>query len=74
MVLTASKLRQDVYRILDRVADTGAPVEVTRRGKRIRISLVDAPGKLERLTRRKVLRVEPETIVHMDWSDEWTEK
>ena len=74
MVLTASKLRQDVYRILDRVAETGAPVEVRRRGKRLRISLFGGPGKLSRLPSRKVLRVDRDTIVHMDWSDEWTTK
>ncbi|MBI5508188.1 MAG: type II toxin-antitoxin system prevent-host-death family antitoxin [Deltaproteobacteria bacterium] len=72
MVLTASKLRQDVYRILDRVADTGAPVEVTRRGKRLRISLVEASSKLSRLKRRKILKVPLDEIVRMDWSSEWT--
>jgi len=74
MVLTASKLRQDIYRILDRVAETGVPVEIVRRRRRLKI--VPAEGsarqKTDRLKPRpKVLIGDPQRLVHLDWSKEW---
>ncbi len=72
MVLTASKLREDVYRILDEVLETGVPVEIERGGRRLRI-IADAPqSKLDRLVSRPAAFVgEPDDYVHLDWSDEW---
>ena len=35
--ITASKLRENVYRILDEVLETGIPVEINRRGKKLKI-------------------------------------
>ena len=76
--LTASKLRANVYRVLDQVLETGVPVEIERHGRRLRI--VPTPGrraagrnKLERLSGkgRRYLRCAPEALVHIDWSREW---
>jgi len=72
MAITASKLRTDVYRILDEVLDTGTPMEITRRGRTLRIVPGDPGDRLSRLaTRPRYLRVDPEEIVHLDWSAEW---
>ena len=71
MTLTASKLRANIYRILDEVLETGVPVEVERKGRAVRIVPVDPPSKLERLTQRDYLRCDPDAIVHLDWSGEW---
>jgi hypothetical protein len=74
MVLTASKLRQDIYRILDRVAETGVPVEIVGRRRRLKIVAADgsAPRKIQRLkVRPKVLIGDPQRLVHVDWSKEW---
>jgi len=72
--VTASKLRENIYKILDQVLESGAPVEIERRGRKLRIVPVDeAP-------RRKLERLEPhpdaivgdaEELVHLDWSAEW---
>jgi hypothetical protein len=35
--LTASKLRANIYRVLDQVLETGVPVEIERHGRRLRI-------------------------------------
>jgi hypothetical protein len=74
--LTASKLRANVYRVLDQVLETGVPVEIERHGRRLRIiaetsGKTAAPGKLTRLKPRKLLRGDPEALVHVDWSREW---
>lgn len=72
MALSASKLRENIYRILDRVLDTGKPVEVVRRGKRLKIIPAEPKDKLANLVKRpEYLRCDPEEIVHLDWSKEW---
>ena len=73
---TASKLRANVYRVLDQVLETGVPVEIERHGRRLRI-VADrsvrgpAPSKLTRLKARPYLTAAPDTLVHVDWSRQW---
>ena len=74
MALTASKLRENIYRILDQVAETGVPVEIVRGRRRLKIVPAEesAPSKVGRLKARpKVLVGDPQRLVHMDWSKEW---
>lgn len=74
MKITASKLRENIYRVLDQVVETGVPVEIERRGRRLKIIPADEPtrGKLDRLEPRPDAIVgDPEDLVHLDWSSEW---
>lgn len=72
MPLTASKLRENIYRILDQVLDTGVPIEIERRGKLLKIVAVESPAKLDNLVERPdFLQCDPEDIVHLDWLEEW---
>jgi antitoxin (DNA-binding transcriptional repressor) of toxin-antitoxin stability system len=72
MALTASELREDVYRILDQILETGVPVEIERRGQLLKIVPVEARKKLDNLTERpEFLRCDPEEIVSLDWPGEW---
>ena len=71
MRLTASRLRQDIYRILDQVIESGVPVEIERRGRILRIVPPEATSKLDSLRPRDYLNADPEEIVHVDWSDTW---
>jgi prevent-host-death family protein len=72
MTVTASKLRGNIYRLLDEVLETGVPIEVERRGRILRIVPAEPPDKLGRLVRRDdFLRCDPDEIVHVDWSGEW---
>lgn len=72
MILSASRLRADIYRILDEVLKTGEPVEVDRGGKRLRIAAVDPPGRLARLGQHTdAVAGDPEDLVHLDWTEEW---
>ena len=73
MKITASKLRENIYGILDQVLETGTPVEVVRKGKVLKIVPEQKPDKLSRLKKRKCIVGDPEDLVHMDWSSEWTE-
>lgn len=71
MPLKASSLREDIYRILDQVLETGVPVEIERRGKILKIVPAEPRSKLENLEARPYLLSDPEDLVHMDWSVEW---
>ena len=71
--ISASKLRENIYNILDEVLDTGTPVEVIRRGKVIRLVPAQKPSKLSRLKKRAYALQDPESIVHLDWLQEWSE-
>lgn len=69
---SVTRLRADLYRVLDEVLRTGIPVEVERGGRTLRISPVDRGERLARLEPHPdYLRVDPDSIVHLDWSGEW---
>jgi len=73
MAMTASALRRDIYRILDRVLDTGEPVIIERNGRRVRISAEEVPSRLDALVRRPDVVVgDSDDFVELDWSDEWS--
>ena len=73
MILTASKLRENVYRVLDRILETGEPVEIERNGRRLRIVADQPASKLDRLlTRPNVVVGDSEDLVELDWSGEWS--
>lgn len=55
--VTASQLRQDVYRLLDHVLETGEPLEIRRKGKILRV-VPDSPS-----TRLDLIRPNLELIV-----------
>jgi hypothetical protein len=75
MKLTASKLRENIYKILDEVLETGVPVEIERKNRILRLVPVDpspGQGKLEKLVEHQgFLLSDPEDLVHLDWSGEW---
>jgi len=72
MVMTPSQLRANIYRVLDQVLETGVPVEVERRGKRLKIVSTEPRSKLDNLEPHpEYLMGDPEDIVHMDWSIYW---
>lgn len=73
MPITASKLRENVYRILDEAIETGKPVEVVRKGAVLTIVPPKRVSKLANLKKRPGLCCDPDDIVSIDWSKEWSE-
>jgi len=73
MRVTASRLRENVYRILDEAIETGVPVEVVRKGVVLRIVPEKPKSKLDGLKKRNVFVGDPDDIIGMDWSSEWSE-
>lgn len=69
---SVSALRANLYRLLDRVLDTGRAVEVERRGERLKIVRSEKRSRLSTL--RPIpgyLAVEAEELLGLDWSEEW---
>ena len=71
MKISASKLRNDIYNILDKVLEEGITVQILRKGRVIKIVPDKKPKKLARLKKRECLNTAPESLVHLDWSGEW---
>ena len=73
MSITASKLREDIYKILDQAIETGQPVKITRKGTVLHIVPEKRASKLKNLTVRTVFLGDSDEIATMDWSREWSE-
>jgi hypothetical protein len=72
MLLTASKLRENIYRILDHALETGEVIEIERNGRRLRIVPDEPRKRIDTLVERpEVVVGDCEDFVHMDWSAEW---
>jgi hypothetical protein len=69
---SVSALRANLYRLLDAVLETGSPVEVERRGERLKIVRSERRSRLA-LVRpaHGYLAVEADELLGLDWSDEW---
>lgn len=70
--MKATKLRQNIFQVLDQVLETGVPVEVERNGKKLKIVAVERPSKLDGLQPHPGTVIgDPEDLVHLDWFREW---
>ena len=65
MPLTATDLRKDLFRVLDR-AMHGEAVEIVYKGSKLRLTSQTGESKLARAVRRHALLVAPESIVESD--------
>ena len=73
MRVTASKLRSDIYNILDETLKTGVPVEVVRKGRILKIVPEAKPDKLSRLKKRNYFVGDSDDVLRIDWLKEWSE-
>ena len=71
MAISGTKLRENVYRVLDEALETGKPLEIRRKGRTLHLVPDGTGSRLDGLRKRPTLRGQPDEIVHMDWSSEW---
>ncbi|MFP4564525.1 MAG: type II toxin-antitoxin system Phd/YefM family antitoxin [Spirochaetia bacterium] len=71
MKTTATDLRGNLYRYLDRVIENGEIIEIERKGRIVQITAVPRPSKLDNLKRRDTIVGDPEGIIDTDWSGIW---
>lgn len=78
MAITATKLRSDLYRVIDDVIRKGVPVEVELRGKKVRIVPAEPRDKLANLVKRSGVIVgdagrlaQVKTFDEAKWRKKW---
>jgi antitoxin (DNA-binding transcriptional repressor) of toxin-antitoxin stability system len=65
MQLTATDLRKDLFRVLDR-AMQGEAVEIVYKGSKLRLTPQTGESRLARAVRRHALLVPPQSIIESD--------
>ena len=73
--ITPTKLRDNIYNILDLILETGIPITIVRNGKKLTISPEEnqKKNKLDNLVKRDVYNCDPDDLISTDWSKYWTE-
>jgi hypothetical protein len=72
MIVSASQLRANIYRLLDEVLDSGQPLEIDRKGRTLVVSPKQEVPRTQRLTRHEgYIAGDPDDLVSIDWSGEW---
>jgi hypothetical protein len=68
---SVSALRANLYRLLDRVLETGQPLEIEHKGELLKVVRGEVRGRLSVLRPSPdCLRGDPDTLPDVDWSDE----
>jgi antitoxin (DNA-binding transcriptional repressor) of toxin-antitoxin stability system len=70
--MKATRLRSELFNVLDRILETGEEVEIERNGRLLRIAPKKAPRAWERLVERPgAISGDPDDLVAVEWSQEW---
>ncbi len=72
MEVTPSKLRQNIYNLLDQVIETGIPLEIKRKGHKLKIVPAEPVSKLAHLKPDpECIFGDPEELVSITWDRDW---
>lgn len=71
MTLTASDLRKNIYKFLDKTLETSKPLQIKRKGRMLKIVPVIEKNKFLRLNKHDCIVGDPDALVHVDWQNEW---
>lgn len=72
MSVTATQLRNNVYKILDEVLESGTPQEVLRHGRKLLIVSAGPPDRrLDNLPKNQFRNCSFDELVATSWEDSW---
>jgi hypothetical protein len=71
MAIALSVLRDNMDELLDQVAESGRPLEIESRGRRLKIVPAERQSKLANLVKHPCIQGDPEALSRISWSDEW---
>lgn len=74
MEVTATELRQNLYKILDRVAEGGEEVTIRRKGKKIRLIAAVPKKRSDRLVPHDTIIGDPDDPDFFNTPWEWNEE
>ena len=70
--MKATELRRNIFKVLDKIAATGVPVEIERNGKKLKIICVGTRDKFANAKFYKDCIVgDPDNLDRIDWLKEW---
>ncbi|MCP4050256.1 MAG: type II toxin-antitoxin system Phd/YefM family antitoxin [bacterium] len=72
MATSLTKLRTNIFKFVDQVIDTGIPLEIERKGHRLKIVLEEKKSKLSNLKPHKCIIGDPDELVEVKVA-EWKE-
>jgi len=74
MTYSLTKLRKEIFTVVDNLIKTGKSVYIQRNGHRIKLVLDEPHSKLDNLVPHPDVMVdEAESYIHEDWSKYWQE-
>jgi hypothetical protein len=68
--ITLTALRQQLFRMVDKVIETGIPIEIERHGHRLKIVLDEPPKKLANLRAHHSIVGDADDLVDLE-TDQW---
>ncbi|MDD3323649.1 MAG: hypothetical protein PHN38_00800 [Sulfurospirillaceae bacterium] len=71
MVVTPSKLRENLYNLLDSVLEKGELIEISRKGQILRIVAQKRPLRFDNIIPKKITSAEDKDLINVDWEDGW---
>jgi hypothetical protein len=70
--LTATELRRDIYRVLDRVLQTGRPQEIVRQSQRLLIVPAEPKRRsFDDVPKRRARACSVDELVETSWEKAW---
>lgn len=71
--ISLNSLQSQLFEVVDKIIDTGIPVELERKGYRLKIVLEEKRSKLANLKSHDCIVGNPDELVHLKTS-EWREE
>jgi len=71
MVMSVTKFRQNLYKVLDQIIETGIPLELKRKGRNIKIICEKPSSKLNNLKAHNIINGDPKHLADISWENEW---
>jgi hypothetical protein len=67
MAIKATKLRQNLYQLLDEVLESGKILEIERKGKILTIRPPLVKSKFDQLENHSTIKGNPNDLISIDW-------
>jgi hypothetical protein len=71
--LSLTALRNQLFKIVDRAIETGIPVEIERKGHKLKIVLEEKKSKFNNLKKRNCIVGDPDELIELkvgEWNEE----
>lgn len=71
MTITPSKLRDNLYNLLDEVLSAGQPIDISRNGQILHIVADKRTSRLDGIIPKKVTSATDDELINTNWENEW---